>query len=397
MKTKSIEMILEKLLQQAQENNYRGIDPNDYAGAKLRVPGKLAPKISFLNKVSPINFRSLLGIGPSENSKSNALFLHAMANFDHVRYEQEINKLIAWFKANRSNEFTDFSVGFAFEMTLSRYSSGPGKTSLIISLFTMYAFLASYRKRQDSDLLDMILSFENILHTQWMKFESETECWYSYLPNQKDEVYNATAKVGRFYAELYAIQPEERYKNTIVRILAYLGKVQREDGTWGYSVKAGYSDNFHTAFVLESIFLMNKVAGNEASETMFSKGMDTYKTHCFDGPRALHFHTQHKPTDIRSNIFITETRDTANAIILFSKTGELEKAKEVLQWTIHRFYDSEKGYFHFFENKVFRSRIKYIRWQSWMALAISEYLLASAERMVLLSPEQVHHSNKMAV
>lgn len=374
------ENILTLTLSKASSANYKGIDPYDFASAKIRIPKKLLPRISFLNKVSPINFRPVLGISPSENSKSNALFLHAMVNYDYEKYHKQVDYLFNWFQNNRSKEFEEFSVGFAFEMTLSRYNSGPGKTSLIITLFTLYAFIEYYHKSGNPEALEAILSFESLLNKHWLKYETETELWYSYLPTQKDEVYNATAKVGRFYALLYGIQKEQRYADKIRKMLAYLASVQNADGTWGYSTKAAYVDNFHTAFVLESIYEMNKVSPSPASEKMFNSGLATYEAHCFDGNRALHFHKAHQPKDIRSNILRTEIRDAANAIILFSKLGKHAQAAGILDWSMQHFYHDRKKHFYFFDNKLFKSRIDFIRWQSWMALAISEFLKTDHEK-----------------
>jgi hypothetical protein len=366
--------LLASLLSKAGTTFYRGIDPYDFASAKLPIPRALKPKLSFLNKISPINFRPLLGIRASENSKSNALFMHAMVNCRPGDYQREIEYLFKWFDKNKSPQFNEFSVGFAFEMTLTRYQSGPGKTSLIITLFTLFAFMAYYEKTGNAQALDAILSFERLLDTQWLRYETDTELWYSYLPDVKDEVYNATAKCGRFYALLQGIQPNDRYLRRMEKILAYLARVQQADGTWGYSVKAPYVDNFHTVFMLESIAEMNKWCASPASITMFNNGLATYRQHCFDGWRPLHFHTAHQPRDVRSRLLQTEIRDAANAIILFSKLGDTQAASGIIHWLLQHYYNSRKKYFYFFDNKLFKSKIDFIRWQAWMALALSEYL-----------------------
>jgi hypothetical protein len=376
----NLEQTLETILGKAHAANYKGIDPYDFASAKLKVPRAFLPKVSFLNKISPVNFRPLLGIKPSENSKSNALFMHAMVNYDNRKYQQEVEYLYKWFQDNRSKEFKEFSVGFAFEMTLSRYNSGPGKTSLIITLFTLFAFIELYKRTRNEQVLADILSFESLLDQHWLKYETDSELWYSYLPSQKDEVYNATAKVGRFYALLHEVKPEPRFADKIRKMLNYLATVQNADGTWGYSTKAAYVDNFHTAFVLEAIAEMKKVSPSAGADEMLQKGLKSYESYCFENYRPLHFHKQHQPKDVRSNILRTEIRDAANAIILFSKLGNREMAKQIIDWSFSHFYHSGKQYFYFFDNKVFKSKIDYIRWQSWMALALSEYLKPGYEK-----------------
>jgi hypothetical protein len=366
--------IFSHLIETSAARDFMGIDPYDFASGRLKLPSSLLSKVSFLNKISPVDFRGVLGIEKSHNSKSNALFLQALALSDSDEFSSEIQYLKNWLFENSSAEFEEYSLGFAFEMALSRYASGPGKTSLIISLFAMFAFFELYKRGGNDEVLDYIKSFENLLSNKWLKFENDDSLWYSYLPSQKDEVYNATAKVGKFYALYFEIFPSELVRVRIKKILNYLSKVQNEDGSWGYSVKNPYVDNFHTAFVLESIHLMHQVVDTSESQAMYKLGLSDYRINCFSGDRPMHFHKLHYPRDVRSRLIDTEIRDIANAVILFSKIGEIEYAERILNWAISSFYDSKGGYFYFFENRFFKSKINYVRWQAWMALAISEFL-----------------------
>lgn len=366
--------IFHSLISKSSISNFRGIDPYDFASGKLKLPAALLSKVSFLNKISPIDFRKILGIEKSDNSKSNALFLHAMSLYDYNGYINEISFLYDWLIKNGSHEFDEYSLGFAFEMSLARYSSGPGKTSLIISLFGMFSFFELYKRSKDPSVLDYIQSFERLLDNYWLKFEESKTLWYSYLPKQKDEVFNATAKIGRFYSLYYDIFPSESIKEKIEKMLNYLISVQSLDGSWGYSVKNPYVDNFHTAFVLESIFHMHSVVSTPDSRAMYDKGLSDYLNNCFEGDRPLHFHKIHFPTDVRSKLIDTEIRDIANAVILFSKIGKIDRAENVLNWAIANYYDEKSNFFYFFENRLYKSKINYIRWQGWMALAIAEFL-----------------------
>ena len=362
------------LIADAARMQFRGYDPYDFAEAKSRLPHRILSKLSFLNKISPFNLRSYLGISHSDNSKANGLWLWAMIKTDPEKYRNEIQFLLKWIDGNIATEFEEFSMGFAFKMALTRYASGPGKTSLIISLFVVLPLIEIYLENGDEKILEKILSFENLLETKWMKFESENELWYSYLPGQKDEVYNATAKVGRFYASLYKIQKRTRYLEIIEKVQNYLLRVQEAEGYWIYSVKAPYVDNFHTAFVLESIFEMNKVMDKVKFRVMFDKGLKYYIKNCFtEAFKPLHFSKKHGTHDIRNRLLGTEIRDCANAIIFFSKIGRREEATKIMNWTKANFYNEKRGYFSFFKNNLFTNKIYFIRWQSWMALAIAEY------------------------
>ena len=372
--SKTLDLISENLIQSAKESQFKGYDPYDFAETNSKLPHALLSKFSFVNKISPINFRPWLGISPTGNSKANGLWLWAMVKTDMHKYHDEIKFLQNWIDQNAATEFEEFSMGFSFRMALTRYASGPGKTSLIISLFTVLPLIEIYSANGDESTLAKILSFEKLLETKWMKFESENELWYSYLPGQKDEVYNATAKVGRFYARLYRVHKRRRYLEIIEKVQNYLQRIQKDDGRWIYSLKAPYVDNFHTAFILESVFEMNQIVNRFRFTVMFRKGLKYYIQNCFTQELVpLHFSKLHGTNDIRNKILGTEIRDCANAIIFFSKTGMKREATKIMQWTIANFYNDKGKYFSFFKNDFFTNRIYFIRWQSWMALAIAEY------------------------
>lgn len=366
------------------ENNmlskFKGYDPYDLAEASINLPQTILAKLSFINKVSPINFRRVLGIKATDNSKSNGLWLWAYSLSGNDDYDKEIEFLLNWVDENKATEFEEFSMGFSFKMALSRYTSGPGKTSLIISLFIVFPMIELFKKTKDKNLLEKIISFESLLENHWLKFETSKELWYSYLPKHKDEVYNATAKIGKFYSLLYSIEPKHSYRGKIEKILQYLLSKQNADGSWGYSVNAPYVDNFHTAFVLDSIHHMRQLVDNENYKRMFEMGLGDYIKNCFTlNFKPLHFHKINKPKDIRSRILDVEIRDSANAIILFSKLGMKMEADQILFWTENNLFHKKKNYYYFFKNKLFTNRIKFVRWQAWMALAKAEYKIAFHE------------------
>lgn len=382
---KDTNLLLEHLIESAVKSGFKGYDPYDFAENNSGIPHSLLSKLSFLNKISPFNFRPLLGIRPSHNSKANGLWLWAMVKTDHYKYRKEIIFLLNWIDNNTATEFEEFSIGFAFKMALTRYASGPGKTSLIISLFIVLPLIELYAETGEEKLLDKILSFESLLESKWMKFEATHELWYSYLPKQKDEVYNATAKVGRFYANLYKVHKQDRYLEIIEKVQNYLLRIQEADGRWRYAVNAPYVDNFHTAFILESIFEMNAITCNKKFKAMFDKGLAYYLKNCFtEHLKPLHFSKLHGTHDIRNKLLGTEIRDCANAIIFFSKIGRKEEATKIMRWTMTNFYNEKKHYFSFFRNSFFTNKIYFIRWQSWMALAIAEY-----RQLVISTPEVV--------
>ena len=62
------------------------------------------------------------------------------------------------------------------------------------------------------------------------------------------------------------------------------------------------------------------------------------------------------------------------AIVLFTKTGEKDLAKNVLDWTLTNMYNNKKGYFYYYKNRLWTNKIEFIRWQAWMLYALSVYM-----------------------
>lgn len=354
--------------------NNIGFDPYDFANTKYHFSNhKVNTALSYCNKVSPINFRDILKIPRFPNTKSNALLLLALLHYDPFRYKVEIDNLIDWFENNKSIEFSETSWGFASNIDLSEYNSGPGKTSLIISLFVIYAYIKHYELFKDERILKSIMEFDILIRTKWLKQETENSLWYSYLPGKKIEIYNATAKVGRFYTLMYKLTNNNIYKENVTKILSYLLQEQREDYSWPYSDYNKYVDGFHTAFVLEAIIEMNTIVKDARFYEMFNNGAEYYLKNLFTGSEPLHFSSSDKMKNFRKTMIGTEIRDCAMAIIFFSKIDNRKMADEVIDYSFKRLYSEKKQYFFFYKNSLWSSKIPFIRWQSWMIYALSVY------------------------
>jgi hypothetical protein len=371
--TDTIHTLIDKNIKEG----FKGYDPYDFSNSSLKLfntpDTRLMAKLSYLNKISIVNIRKCLHIPKTFNSKANALFLHALTSYDHQLYAKEINYLNNWFCDNQPVEFKpNFSSGFAFNISMSGYISGPQKTSLIISLFAIYALIDLYSKTKNADILNNILSFKSLIEERLPAVEDYSMLHYSYHFHKFDETYNATAKIGKFYALLFKnISPDEEYKVKIEKILKYLKSKQRPDGSWPYSNVLSYSDSFHTAFILESIHHMLQVCTQSIEyQQMFNKGLNNYKENFFKKGIPTHFHHIHHKTRGRSIIGI-EMRDCANAIILFSAVNDNLKADETVRWTLENLYMKPKVYFY--KNKFWTCKIDYIRWNAWLLYALVVY------------------------
>lgn len=379
----NLDSIYSDLLFAIKQNDYKGFDPYDMLESKLIARSvknqKLLLLLTQLNRISPLNFRRWLGIKKTVSPKALALIMLALLNNKQTPEVIPIEQPLRWLLKNRSYELNGYSIGFPFPIMLSHYASAKNHPSLVISLFVMYAFLRYYEAYQDRDVLDHVLSFYNLIETKLPRQETEHELCYSYNFEKHNEIYNSTSKLGKFFALLYRIENDDRLLIKIEKILNYLASKQRRNGTWQYGENIAYTDGFHTAFILESIWYMRQLVDSPKANQMFQDGLDNYMQHLFAlDNQPLYFHPGYQPKDIRSRIIKTDIRDCAMAIILFTKIGEREWAGNVLNWTIRNMYDDKWKHFYFFQNSLFSNKIAFIRCQAWMLYALSCYCVGVA-------------------
>lgn len=372
----NIREIFDQIFSNIVASEFRGYDPYDILNSPFvsnHISGhKQAIALTQLNRFSVVNFRKLLKINKGYNSKAMALILHALLNLDHEKYQEEIEFILDWLVRNKSSDFSQYSIGFTFDIVLDHYISKKGDASLVITLFAVYAFIEYFRKTNDAKVLEHVNSFRELIETKLPHFEDDHQLWYSYNFHKENEIYNATAKVGKFFALLTDLNKDAGLVEKIEKILNYLYAKQRPDGSWAYGEKISYTDGFHTAFVLEAIWYMLKVVENSKYQDMFRKGLQHYKSRMFKSSgQPLYFHPDYRPSDIRGYLVQTDIRDCAMAIVLFAKLGEREQLEKVFNWTTRNMYNRKTGHFYFYKNRFWRNKIQFIRWQAWMLYALS--------------------------
>jgi hypothetical protein len=358
--------------------NFEGYDPYDFFNLK-KLPVRLfnqrhGPRFTFLNKMSPINMRPLLGIARQQNAVANALFALGYMYSDFDSHQNTIENLIDRLLAYRSDEFSEFSLGFAYHVAMREHIAYSGAASLTTSLFGMNAFIEYYRRTSDEQIFNTILSFERLLESKTPRFESPEKLWYSYNFTRVNEVYHITAQIGRFYAMLFKLTEDRKYIGRVRKISNYLLSKQRADGSWAYSRKIPAVDGYHFALMLQTIWDTLCVVEEEQYHKMFRRGLDNYKSNLFKEACPLHLHPLHTENEFKKHLIETDTRDCASALLLFSQVGDMTSASEVLQWTVENLYNHSEAYFYFYVNRFWVNKIKFISLQAWMFYAMSRYL-----------------------
>jgi len=148
-----------------------------------------------------------------------------------------------------------------------------------------------------------------------------------------------------------------------------------------------WADNFHTAFVLDSLARIRRdCAGelkkdarlNEEIGLAVGRGYAFWRSAFFlaDGwPK--YYHDRVYPADAHSAgasvVALVDLRDSA-------AEGTLELARSVAGWAVRELLD-ERGFFHYQRRRFRRVRTPYMRWsQAWMMYALARLLEVSSEQ-----------------
>ncbi len=355
-------------------DNYKGYNPYDLLKSEYLEgvnDSKTLYYLSQLLKISPINFRPILKIKKTNCPKSLALILYGS-----IISKEDINfrKILQILEEQKINYKNVDTWGFDFPIMLSHYSSPKGSPSVVISLFVYFSLFEYYALNQDVATRTKIENFRNLLTTCLPKQENDEELSFSYVFERYNSVFNCTAKIGKLLSLCQKYNIGNNNKDMISKILNHLSKWQRPDGSWPYSEVANYSDSFHTAFILDSIYYMLPNSDNPIHHNMYYIGKKNYYSSFIrDTGQIYYYHPEYKPQDIRKYLTQTDIRDCAMAIQFSLLDNKEDLSKKILNWTIENMYSSYKHFNHYYE-KFWNNNINYIRPQAWMYLSIAKYI-----------------------
>jgi hypothetical protein len=148
---------------------------------------------------------------------------------------------------------------------------------------------------------------------------------------------------------------------------------QRADGAWAYGEKLKFVwvDNFHTAYVLLSLFRLQKTIPAFRCDETIKKGLNFWLENFFlaDGT-PKYYDRETFPIDIHSG---------AAAIVALAELNEtdarcLPLAEKVAAWIFGNMRD-ETGFFYYQKRKEKLVKTSFIRWSNaWMLYALARLM-----------------------
>ena len=337
-----------------ERNDYRGYDTFDGLNARYARP--LTFETKFLRTVLqqgvrrfPINLRPLLGVQKSRSTKAMGFLARGFIRLHQATgdssWSDKAKMTLQWLVDHQSEGYSGACWGNHFD-----YQSRSGYVpmhvpSVVWTSLIGHAFLDADEHFIEESYLRVAASACDHIKTDLGVFvEGDTHC-INYFPISDYQIHNANTLGASVLARTFAHTGNQSYRTLAEKAVAYTAGYQRGDSSWYYGEKSNLNwvDNFHTAYVLDSLKHYSEATGDTQFDAKTASGYKYWKETFFlpDGtPRYYDYKTL--PLDIQCS---SQAIDT----LVFFQDHDPESlvlALKVAQWTIEHMQD-RSGYFYY--------------------------------------------------
>ncbi len=383
----------DRLLAYCEREDFAGYDPFDGLNSVLF---QLTPlkhvriaRLALLQAVkrSPKDLRSILGVKKGINPKGLALF--ALAELSRYRATKDevhavktkdlLERLMKTaIRGKSENGRPTLAFGYNFDWQSRNFYAPLGTPAIVPTAFAQQAFIEAYEAFGDEKYLTAsgeICGF--ILTGLNRSVETTDEICFSYTPLDRTEIYNASLLAGECLARVGALTQNSEYLDIAAKTARFVIRRQRSDGAWAYGGNdiQAWVDNFHTAYILLSLYRISGEIEELRSETFdaINLGGGYWLAKFFlDDGTPKYYDNETFPVDIHS---------AAAAIAAMSELKAIDErmvpmAEKTAAWTMKNMFDPS-GYFYYQKRKSSVVKMPFMRWgQAWMAYAVARLIEA---------------------
>jgi hypothetical protein len=364
--------------------DYRGYDPYDALASpvfrwpllRARLVRRVAQQVL---KRSPVNVRPLLGISKGRNPVTLALGVQAWAQLASVDaehrdwYAAEATRLVRELEGLATPGWSGACWGYDFDWETRDSTIQAFLPTIVATGFVTNALVAAHERLEVDGALELCESACAFVQRDLFRTPGPdgSFCW-SYSPDDRGRVLNATAKGARLLAQVGALAGRPELFVEARQTLDYVAHWQRDDGSWPYAVDdpRTWADNFHTAYVLDAMTEYRARTGDAGFDDAVDRGWRYYRSRFFDdGWRPRYYDTSALPVDCTA---------VAQSIITLCRFGDVSTALRIGAWSVEELQRDDGG-FVYRVNRRHTNRIQYIRWSTAWMLAGLATALAAAE------------------
>ena len=351
------------------EHEYRGYDPFDGLNSWLRPVafGRLGRQALQQGiRRFPINLRPLLGVKPAVSSKGFGYLARAYLKL-HQRdpesdYFAQARFCLDWLVKNGNRDYGGISWGNHFDYQSRVFYLPRGVPTIVWVSHIGQAFVDAWEITQEEQYLQTAREVcEFITHGLVRQPEGKGVC-ISYIPGQFRSVHNANMLGAALLARVSAITGNQAYRQVAKGAVDYTVGAQLADGAWWYGEAANmhWVDNFHTGYVLDSLWWYLSSTDDTRHQAAFEHGTDFFVANFFLPDGTPKYYAQKVlPLDIQCAAQAIETLTLLARVRNDPSLRVL--ARKVAQWTIHNMQDPS-GYFYFRKLPLMTNKTPTLHW-----------------------------------
>lgn len=370
-------------------NHYRGFEFDDLLGSALvrrLVRNKLLLQRVAVQagKLCPVTIRPLLGVRKLESSKGRGFvargYLYYYQYNQSKSWRRAAEKSLAWLLRNHAADHPGISWGNEFDFASRGGFFKSGLPTIVWTAHIAQSFDLAYDITGRDEYLGAVLGAGEFIASGLERRQDESGACFAYAPGVFNPVHNSNllgaATLLRCWRhgnnDTYYALANAAYQWTISRM--------NSDGSWYYGEGSNYRwiDNFHSAYILESLVTGYEIAGESVIPFSIIAQAYAFWTRNFfleDGT-PKYYHDRTFPLDVQCASQAIETLSRMS--VYFPLASEL--ADKVLLWTI-RHLQKSNGAFRFQRRRFWKNNLESIHWgQSTMLSAIGAYLNFRAGR-----------------
>jgi hypothetical protein len=326
-------------------------------------------------KLSPVNLRPLLLIRPQHNAKAIALIASsyvrlAAADSGDTGAAVQARRWLDWLLEHSDGDDTGPVWSYHFPVATRVFEYRRGTPNTIATSFAAQALLNAIELLGDERYAEPVADAARYLRTKMLTRGPEGS-YFSYLEGEEELVHNANMLAATVLIRAARVLGRPALAEQAAEAIATTVSRQRPDGSWPYAVRAGHGwvDNFHTAYVLESLAECAKSLPELRAP--LDRGIEYWRTQLFlaDGT----------PKYWSDRVYPLDAHCYADAIETWVAVGELSEATRVARLLIDRMLAPE-GYVYFQQWPRFRNRVPLIRWSTAPSFCALSGLLAAQNR-----------------
>ena len=336
------------------DNNYKAYDPFDGLSSSLLRPftfNNKYLKIALQQGIRrfPINLRPFVGIKRNYSSKGMGFlargYIRLYKSTKDKKYLEKAKYCLKWLLENQSKKFSGACWGNHFDYQSRIFYLPEGVPTIVWVSLIGHAFLDAYEFFNDEQYLNTAINSCEHIVNDLDKYNDGNDICISYIPIENKQVHNANVLGASLLSRIYFFTKKKEYKKLASKAINYTVKYQKKNYSWYYGEASNlrWVDNFHTAYVLDSIKYYIEGTGDSKHNAKMQAGYEYWKNNFFDdNGTPKYYYNKLMPIDIQCS---SQAIDT---LIYFSDidNSSINLAKKVAGWTIDNMQD-ESGYFYY--------------------------------------------------